>query len=91
MTSFSSSGISGSSNVSFGSGQDPHHPHTPMRVHFTDGSVAGSSIMPSKQEITKVGITIMKLLVTENSNLIEAILQYTLNMIFCFSTMILSS
>ena len=89
MTSFSSSGISGSSNVSFGSSQDPHHPHTPMRVHFTDGSAAGSSIMPSKQEITKVGITIMKLLVTEN--LIEAILQYTLNMIFCFSTMILSS
>ena len=64
MTSFSSSGISGSSNGSFVSGQDPHHPHTPMRVHFTDGSVAGSSIMPSKQGITKVRITIMKLCVT---------------------------
>ena len=66
MTSFSSSGISGSSNGSFVSGQDPHHPHTPMRVHFTDGSVAGSSIMPSKQGIIKVRITIMKLCVIEN-------------------------
>ena len=54
MTSFSSSGVSGSSNASFMSGHDPHHPHTPMRVHFTDGSIAGSNIVPSKQEASKV-------------------------------------
>ena len=54
MTSFSSSGVSGSSNASFMSGHDPHHPHTTMRVHFTDGSIAGSNIVPSKQDVSKV-------------------------------------
>ena len=56
MTSFSSSGISGSSNGSYMSSQDPHHHHysTPMRVHFTDGSIAGSSLGNTKQEMSKV-------------------------------------
>ena len=69
MTSFSSSGVSGSSNGSFMSGHDPHHPHTPMRVHFTDGSIAGSNIVPSKQETSKVCCKLLdtqKLSITTN-------------------------
>ena len=58
MTSFSSSGISGSSNGSLLSTQDHHHHHShynaPMRVHFTDGSVGGSSVINTKQGISKV-------------------------------------
>ena len=60
MTSFSSSGISGSSNGSLMSSQDPshHHINTPMRVHFTDGSVGGSSLSHSKPEASKVCLII---------------------------------
>ena len=57
MTSFSSSGISGSSNgSSLLSTQEYHHHNynAPIRVHFTDGSVAGSSIVSKKQGILKV-------------------------------------
>ena len=59
MTSFSSSGISGSSNGSYLSNQGPHHHHhnyTPMRVHFTDGSMTGSTFgVPNpKEDILKV-------------------------------------
>lgn len=60
MTSFSSSGISGSSNGSLMSSQDPshHHINTPMRVHFTDGSVGGSSLSHTKPEASKVCLII---------------------------------
>ena len=60
MTSFSSSGISqGSSNSgSFMTNQDPHSQqqnyNTPMRVHFTDGSTAGSNLGSTREGILKV-------------------------------------
>ena len=60
MTSFSSSGISqGSSNSgSFITNQDPHNQqqnyNTPLRVHFTDGSTAGSNLGSTREGILKV-------------------------------------
>ena len=60
MTSFSSSGISqGSSNSgSFMTNQDHHSQqqnyNTPLRVHFTDGSTAGSNLGSTREGILKV-------------------------------------
>ena len=60
MTSFSSSGISqGSSNSgSLMTNQDPHSQqqnyNTPMRVHFTDGSTAGSNLGSTRDGLLKV-------------------------------------
>ena len=60
MTSFSSSGISqGSSNSgSFLTNQDHHSQqqnyNTPLRVHFTDGSTAGSNLGSTREGILKV-------------------------------------